>query len=131
MLEPLIRPKPPRAEDAVAGRSFPASAGAACGGHKLCLYGEAEPKAAGEPGDWPASDSASPDLCPRVEAILGSGCVQGRQPRLKHFQLLRCVKAGASHTSCYPGAPCRLPVGLLSNKLEGAMTFSFSSLELH
>jgi len=32
-------------------------------------------EAAGEPGDRPASDSASPDLCPRGQAIFGSGCV--------------------------------------------------------
>lgn len=30
-----------------------------------------EAEAAGEPGDWPASDSAPPDLCPGARAILG------------------------------------------------------------
>lgn len=56
-------------EGAIPVWSCPAGAGA------VCVFTEAEPKAAGKSGARPASDSASPDLCPGAEAILGSGCV--------------------------------------------------------
>lgn len=46
-----------------------------CAAATSCVFKEAEPKAAGKPGLRPASDSASPDLCPGAGAILGSGCV--------------------------------------------------------
>lgn len=46
-----------------------------CAAAQVLPLREAKRKAAGEPGDRPASDSASPDPCPGAQAILGLGCV--------------------------------------------------------